>query len=108
MSDAPVLNTSLAMTEASFNECNLPPRELMLVRIAALSAADATPGSFLANVGTAFDSGLTLEDVQGTLVAIAPIIGSARTVTAAANIARALDVVIAVLDAELEVEANPA
>lgn len=108
MSDAPVLNTILAMTEASFNECNLPPRELMLVRIAALWAADATPGSFLANVGTAFDSGLTLEDVQGTLVAIAPIIGSARTVSAAANIARALDVVIAVLDAELEVEANPA
>jgi len=45
-----------------------------------------------------------LEDVQGVLVAIAPIVGTARTVVAAGNITRALGFAIAAIDAELEAE----
>jgi hypothetical protein len=48
--------------------------------------------------------GITLEDVQGVLIAVAPIIGTARSVTAAGNITRALGFAIAVLEAELEAE----
>lgn len=98
--NTPVLNTLAAMTAASIIECDLNDRELMLVRIAALAAVDATAGSFLANTGTAMEAGLTIEDVQSTLVAIAPIVGSARTVSAAANIATALGVVVAALEAD--------
>jgi len=39
--------------------------------------------------------------VQEALIAVAPIIGTARVVSAAGNIARALGFAIAVLDAEL-------
>ncbi len=102
--DTPLLDTLAAMTLASIEECNLEPRELMLVRIAALAAVGAPPASYLANAGTAVDVGITLEDVQGTLVAVAPIIGGPRSVEAAGNITRALGFAIAVIEAELEAE----
>ncbi len=62
----------------------------MLARIAALAAVGAPPASYLVNAGTAVDVGITLEDVQGVLIAVAPIVGTARVVSAAGNLARAL------------------
>jgi Na+/H+-dicarboxylate symporter len=102
--DTPLLETVAAMTAASLERSSLEPRELMLARIAALAAAGAPPASYLVNAGTATDVGITLEDVQGVLVAIAPIVGTARTVVAAGNITRALGMAIAVVEAELEAE----
>ena len=85
--EQPVLTTIALMTAASIGNCDLDGRELMLVRIAALAAAGAPPASYLGNTGAALEVGVTLEDVQGVLVAIAPIVGSARVVTAAGNVA---------------------
>jgi hypothetical protein len=48
--------------------------------------------------------GITADDVQDVLVAIAPIVGTSRVVTAAGNITRALGFAIAVAEAELEAE----
>ena len=96
----------MATTAASLDNCNLEPRELMLVRIAALASAGAPPASYLVNAGTAIDLGITLDDVQGVLVAIAPIVGSGRTVSAASNVAQALGFAIAALEAEFEAEAG--
>jgi alkylhydroperoxidase/carboxymuconolactone decarboxylase family protein YurZ len=104
--ETPVLDTLAGMTAASMMSCNLDPRELMLARLAALIAAGAPPASYLVNAGAASDVGVTLEDVQGVLVAVAPIVGSARTVAAAGNIARALGFAIAAIEAELELEAE--
>jgi alkylhydroperoxidase/carboxymuconolactone decarboxylase family protein YurZ len=102
--DTPLLDTLALMTAASLEKSNLEPRELMLARIAALAAADAPPVSYLVNAGSAADAGITLEDVQGVLVAIAPIVGTARTVSAAGHLARALGFAIAAVEAELEAE----
>jgi len=102
--ETPVLDTIALMTASSVDACDLDPRELMLARIAALAAVGAPPVSYLANAGTAVDLDVTLEDVQGVLVAVAPIIGTALTVTAAGNIARALGFAIAAIEAELEAE----
>jgi Na+/H+-dicarboxylate symporter len=102
--DTPLLDTLAAMTAASLESCSLEPRELMLARIAALAAAGAPPASYLANAGTASDLGITLEDVQGVLIAVAPIVGTARTVSAAGNIARALGFAIAAIEAEVDAE----
>jgi Carboxymuconolactone decarboxylase family len=102
--DTPVLDTLAEMTAVSVANCSLEQRELMLVRIAALAAAGAPPASYLVNAGAAGDAGITLEDVQGVLVAIAPIVGSARAVSAAGNITRALGFAIAAIEAELEAE----
>ena len=73
----------------------------MLARIAALIAVDAPPASYLANAAAASDFGLTAEDLQGVMVAVAPVVGTARVVSAGGNILRALGLAIAVADAEL-------
>ena len=57
--ETPVLDTLADITAISLERCALPPRELMLARIAALIAVDAPPASYMANAGTAADSGIT-------------------------------------------------
>ena len=52
-SDQPVQDTIAQMTAASIENCQLDPREFMLVRLAALAAAGAPPVSYLANAATA-------------------------------------------------------
>src|SRR5215469_3153616 len=102
--DAPVRDTLAVMTAASLENSNLPPREFMIVRLAALAAVDASATSYALNVEAATEAGLTLDDVQDVLVAVAPIIGTTRVVSAAANIAEGLGLVIALAEAELEAE----
>ena len=96
--ERPLLDTVLAMTSASLERANLVDRELMLVRLAALAAVDAPASSYLLNLGAAVDVGLTLEDVQGVLIAIAPIVGSPKVLTAAGTIAAALGIALAIDD----------
>ena len=75
--ETPVLDTLAAMTAVSIENSTLGARELMLARIAALAAMDAPAISYLMNVGAAADSGITVDDVQGVLIAVAPVIGTA-------------------------------
>ena len=100
--DTPVLDTIAAMTAVSVAECELPPDALLLVRLAALAAVDAGPASYLLHIGPAAEAGITIEDAQNVLVAVAPIIGTARVVSAAINIAEALEMAIAVIEEESE------
>ena len=100
--DRPLLETLLAMTAASVERANLVDRELMLVRLAALATVDAPASSYLLNIGAAVDVGLTVEDVQGVLIAIAPIVGSPKVLEAAGTIAAALGIALAIDDALAE------
>ena len=100
--DRPLLETLLAMTAASVERANLVDRELMLVRLAALAAVDAPASSYLLNLGAAVDVGLTVQDVQGVLIAIAPIVGSPKVLGAAGTIAAALGIALAIDDALAE------
>ena len=100
----PVLDTIAVMTAASIAECNLGQASSMLVRLAALVAADAPPLSYLANAGVSSDAGVTLDDVQDVLVAVAPIVGTARVVSAAGKRHTPSASAIAVAEAELDNE----
>ncbi len=102
--DTPVLDTLALMTAASVDACDLEDRELMLARIAALAAVGAPPVSYLLNAGTAVDAGVTLEDVRGVLIAVAPIVGTARVMSAATNLTRALGFAIEAMAVEAELE----
>jgi hypothetical protein len=102
--ETPVSDTLLAMTVTSLENSDLSPRELMIARIAALVAVDAPAASYALNTVPATESGIDLDDVEDILVAVAPIVGTTRIVSAAANIARGLGFVIALAEAELEVE----
>ena len=101
-SETPVLDTLAAMTVDSIERCGLSPDMLILTRIAALAASDAPPISYAAHIDPALKTGMTAGQLQDVLVAIAPIVGTARVMTAAGNIARALGIAIAVTDAEIE------
>ena len=103
-SENPVLDTLAAMTAESLARCELDPSSLVAVRIAALAAVDAPAASYLMHVGPAMDAGVTVEQVQNILIAVAPIIGAPRTASAAVKITEALGIVIAEVEAELEAE----
>jgi 4-carboxymuconolactone decarboxylase len=86
---APVLEQLAAMTLDTLENSGLDESTYHLVRLAALVASDAAPVSYLVNMGPAADAGVTLERTQGVLVAIAPIVGSARIASAAGKLLRA-------------------
>jgi hypothetical protein len=102
--ETPVSDTLAVMTATSLENSDLPPREFMIARIAALVAVDAPAISYALNAIPASDSGITLDDVEDILVAVAPIVGTTRIVSATTNIAEGLGFVIALAEAELEAE----
>jgi len=104
--DMPVSDTLLVMTATSLENSDLSPREFMIARIAALVAVDASAASYALNALPAADSDIDLDDVEDILVAVAPIVGTARVVSATANIAEGLGFVVALAEAELEAEAE--
>jgi hypothetical protein len=63
----------------------LDPETFQVAQIAALTAVDASPQSWAA-VFDSGDSELTFDTVLMTLVAAAPIVGTPRVISAAANI----------------------
>jgi alkylhydroperoxidase/carboxymuconolactone decarboxylase family protein YurZ len=71
-----------------------------LVQIAALAAIDGSPVSWLLHLGAAEEAHLDLDKVLGTLIAVAPIVGTPRVVSAGAKIMRAVGLAEAVAEAE--------
>jgi hypothetical protein len=62
--------------------------------LAALVAVDAPTSSYLLHVGPSVGAGLTAQDAEDVLIAVAPIVGAPRAVSAAVKMAEALDLAI--------------
>ena len=105
--DTPVLEALVKMTVDTMEYCDLDPRSYFLVRLAGLAAMDASPYSYLLNVAVAADV-LEPDDLRGLLIALAPVIGTARTTSAAGNMLRAfasgmeMEQAVADLDRKME------
>ena len=84
--NAPVLDTLMQMNEGVAERSGLDAETFMLVRIAALASTGAPPASYLLNLEAASEVGLTVEQVQGVLIAVAPVVGSARVASAGSSI----------------------
>lgn len=95
-----VLGIELNTTEAS----RLGARQEALVRLAALLAIDAAPSSYQAHVYAALDAGSNVDEIVGVVISVAPIIGLARVVSAAPELALALGYDV---DAALEAPLSP-
>jgi hypothetical protein len=104
----PVLDLLTGMTTASIEASSLDAQSLMVARIAALVAVDAPPVSYLMNIGAASEVDLDIDDLRGILVAIAPIVGTARVASATGKIVQALGVALEVAELEAELEAAEA
>ncbi len=98
--ETPLLDLLKDMTASSLDATNLDEQTLMLVRIAALVAVDAPPASYAMNLEAAAEVGLDAERVRDVLAAVAPLVGTARVVSATTSIAGALalEIEIAKLD----------
>ena len=99
--NGPVLDTLTDMTAASVEHNSLSPREFMIARLAALVAVDAPPISYFANSSAITESGMTTEDVEGVMIAVAPVVGAPRVMAAGGPILRALGIAVAVTEAEM-------
>ena len=77
---------------------------LMLVRLAALIAVDAPPASYMLNLGVASEIGLDTQSTRDVLAAVAPIVGTARTVSAIGKIVRAFGLALDMLALDDEAE----
>ncbi|MCO5318892.1 MAG: carboxymuconolactone decarboxylase family protein [Microthrixaceae bacterium] len=73
------------LNEGLAEDTTLDIRALHLVRLAALAASGAPPIAFRVNL-EAMDDHVSVEDVDATLSAIAPIIGTARYLSAVRSI----------------------
>ena len=104
----PVLSTLLDINAVSLERTELDPQSLILIRLAALIAVDAPVSSYLLHLGAGAQAGLTLEQAQDVLVAVAPIAGTPRTASAAAKLAEALGLAIDIAESELRLTATRA
>ena len=92
--EAPVLEALADINAVSLERTDLNLEPLILVRLAALIAMDAPPASYLLHIQPAAEAGITPGQVQDVLVAVAPIVGTPRTLAAAAKITEALGLAI--------------
>ena len=83
---ASVLETLARMEVGALERSGLDEETYLLVRLAALVATDAAPVSYRAHLGAA---GLSTAEILAALVAIAPVVGSARVLSAASKLALA-------------------
>jgi len=60
--------------------------------------------SWIANSSAITEAGLTLDDVQGVMIAVAPVVGTTRVMAAGGHILRALGMAIAVAEADMDDE----
>jgi alkylhydroperoxidase/carboxymuconolactone decarboxylase family protein YurZ len=68
----------------------LDPRSHALVRVGALIAMDAAPPSYMSAVEAASHAGVRNDEIVGALVAVLPVVGVARVVSAAPNLGLAI------------------
>ncbi len=104
MTDTPVLDLLASMTADSIDASSLDPETLLLVRIAALVAVDATPLSYVANLQAVSDLEIDPDQVRGVLAAVAPIVGTTRIVSALSKIAEALELELEAAEIAAEVK----
>src|SRR5215472_3509593 len=88
--DLDVLEEGLKFRELWQEKSGLDPRSYAMCKIAALIAMDAPPASYVFQVATALDAGVTPDEILGVLRAVAPQVGGPRVVAAAPEIMLAL------------------
>jgi alkylhydroperoxidase/carboxymuconolactone decarboxylase family protein YurZ len=80
----------LGMGQDTIEVSQLDPKSHALVRLGALHAIDAAPASYHASVEAALAAGASFDEIVGVLIAVAPVVGLARVVSAAPDLALAL------------------
>ena len=88
--DDQFIDALLSEDRANAALSGIDPKSHALLRIAALITADAAPPSYMNAVEAGVDAGASYEEIVGVLIAVMPIVGVARVVSAAPNLGLAL------------------
>ena len=83
MRDDRYIDALLSEDRANATLAGIDPRSHALARIAALIAVDAAPPSYMSAVEAGLEAGASYDEIVGTLIAVMPIVGVARVVSAA-------------------------
>src|SRR5919109_4482054 len=90
LNDEGFVDSVLGMGRDTVPASALDPKTHALVRLGAALAIDAAPSSYQPSVEVALAAGASLDEVVGTLIAVAPTVGLARVVSAAPELALAI------------------
>jgi 4-carboxymuconolactone decarboxylase len=90
MRDDRFIDALLSEEHANVTLAGIDARSHALVRIAALISMDAAPPSYMSAITAGRHAGASNEEIVGTLIAVLPVVGVARVVAAAPNLALAL------------------
>lgn len=92
--DEDTIETLVAMQVNNVENSGLDPKTHSLCRLAALVSIDAPLASYSWQAKVAIASGVTVDDIVGVLIALAPTVGMARVVAAANKLAVLYDITI--------------
>lgn len=90
LSDEGFVESVLGIGRDTIDVSRLDRKTHALVRLGAALAIDAAPSSYRSTIEFALATGASVDEIVGSLIAVAPIIGSARVVSAAPELALAL------------------
>ena len=103
LNDEAFVTAVLGMGRDTVEVSQLDQKTHALARLSASLAVDAASSSYQSYVEQALAAGATVEEIVGCLIAVAPVIGLARVVSAAPELALALGYDV---DAALETRDN--
>lgn len=90
LNDERFVESVLGMGRNTVEVSQLDQKTHALVRLAAALAMDAALSSYQSTVEMALAAGASLDEIVGTLIAVAPTVGLTRAVSAAPELALAL------------------
>jgi alkylhydroperoxidase/carboxymuconolactone decarboxylase family protein YurZ len=85
----PVSEALARLNATALTGSGLDERTALLTRLAALVALDASPASYLVHLRLAEDAGIDPATIRAVLVELAPLVGTARIISAADKAVRA-------------------
>ncbi len=89
LDDESFVESVLGMGRDTVEVSRLDPKTHALVRLAASLAIDAAPSSYQSNAERALAAGADIDEIVGTLIAVAPTVGLTRVISARLNCAGA-------------------
>src|SRR5262245_63471048 len=90
LNDEGFVESVLGMGHDTVEFSRLDQKTHALVRLGASLAVDAAPSSYQSTIDLALAAGASVDEIVGTLIAVAQTIGLARVVSAAPELALAL------------------
>jgi 4-carboxymuconolactone decarboxylase len=88
--DDEFIESLLAGDRESAAASGIDRRSHALVRLGALIARNAAPPSYMSAIDAADEAGVSRDEIVGTLIAVLPIVGAARVVSAAPSLGLAI------------------